>query len=53
MYPFTTEYNALYRQHGIVIRHAAVAGGAQREGQFRDMVHGTCCIVIARNESEH
>ena len=36
MYPFTTEYNALYRQNGMVIRHAAVAGGAQREGRFRD-----------------
>ena len=38
MYPFTTEYNALYRQHGMVIRHAAVAGGAQREGRFRDSI---------------
>ena len=42
MYPFTTEYNALYRQHGMVIRHAAVAGGAQREGQFRDSIRVFC-----------
>ena len=31
MYTFSPEYNALYG-HGIVIRHASVAGGAQREG---------------------
>ena len=47
MYTFSAEYNAMYG-HGIVIRHASVAGGAQREGYNFATVFGYFVRVDGR-----